>query len=68
MTQGHHSIQKFKQKPKSLKVTICFYELIILIKNYEINQLIPIELKILVHVHYMLTKWQNKFHNFWINK
>ena len=25
MTQGHHSIQKFKQKPKSLKVTICFY-------------------------------------------
>ena len=29
MTQGHHSIQKSKQKPKSLKVTIRFYELII---------------------------------------
>ena len=29
ITQGHHSIQKSKQKPKSLKVTIRFYELII---------------------------------------
>ena len=28
MTQGHHSI-KIQTKPKSLKVTICFYELII---------------------------------------
>ena len=27
MTQGHHSI-KIQTKPKSLKVTICFYELI----------------------------------------
>ena len=35
-----------------------------LINNYEINQLVPIESKIFVNVHLMITKWQNKFHNF----